>query len=28
VNAHIDYTGNDWDCNRPYRKSNGGCELN
>ena len=26
-NAHLDHSGNDWDCNRPYRRQQGGCEL-
>jgi hypothetical protein len=24
-NAHIDYSGNDWECNEPYRKRQGRC---
>lgn len=28
ANAHLDYSGNDWDCNRPYRRDQNGCELN
>lgn len=27
ANAHIDYSGNDWACNRPYRKQHGKCGL-
>ena len=26
-NAHIDYSGNDWVCDPPYRKRNNGCVL-
>jgi len=26
-NAHIDYSGNDWACNPPYRKQDGKCVL-
>jgi hypothetical protein len=26
-NAHVDYAGNDWDCNKPYLKRSGRCEL-
>ena len=26
-NAHIDYSGNDWACNPPYRKRDHGCVL-
>ena len=26
-NAHVDYSGNDWDCNPPYRKQQGKCVL-
>jgi hypothetical protein len=26
-NAHFDYSGNDWDCNRPYRRQEGECVL-
>ncbi|MEJ2122686.1 MAG: hypothetical protein P8Z76_18700, partial [Alphaproteobacteria bacterium] len=25
--AHIDYSGNGWDCNRPYRQQGGRCVL-
>jgi hypothetical protein len=24
-NAHIDYSGNDWICNQPYRQQGEGC---
>lgn len=27
ANAHIDYSGNDWVCNQPYRKQQGKCWL-
>jgi hypothetical protein len=26
-NAHINYSGNDWDCNQPYRQQGDGCVL-
>jgi hypothetical protein len=26
-NAHLDYSGNDWECNQPYLKRAGGCAL-
>ena len=26
-NAHLDSSGNDWDCNEPYRKRDGKCTL-
>jgi hypothetical protein len=26
-NAHLDSSGNDWECNRPYRKRQGKCTL-
>jgi len=26
-NAHIDYSGNDWACDPPFRKQDGGCVL-
>jgi hypothetical protein len=25
--AHLDYSGNDWECDPPYRKRRDGCEL-
>ena len=25
--AHLDYSGNDWDCDDPYRKQRDHCEL-
>ena len=27
ANAHVDYSGNGWDCNDPYQKRNGECVL-
>jgi hypothetical protein len=27
ANAHLDYSGNDWECNRPYRKQQEKCAL-
>ena len=27
ANAHLDYGGNDWDCNKPYSKRSDGCVL-
>jgi len=27
ANAHVDYGGNDWDCNEPYNKRSNGCVL-
>jgi hypothetical protein len=27
VNAHIDYSGNDWECNKPYKKLRDKCIL-
>jgi hypothetical protein len=26
-NARLDYSGNQWHCNRPYRKRQGRCTL-
>jgi hypothetical protein len=25
ANAYLDYSGNDWDCNQPYRRGQAGC---
>jgi hypothetical protein len=26
-NAHLNTSGNDWECNRPYRRKAGRCSL-
>ena len=27
AHAHLDFSGNDWDCDRPYRRQGGECSL-